>query len=102
MLATVAGAAIVRRVTTPEPDRTDEARQHAESLARVWAPDSAPACPVIRGKYWEPGAKARLDPWGNNMKMVCGKALPIGRRVMVVSAGPDGVFDTGDDIRSDF
>jgi len=45
--------------------------------------------------------KDAKDPFGNEMKMFCGTNLPKGVRGLgVQSAGPDGKFDTADDIHS--
>jgi general secretion pathway protein G len=46
---------------------------------------------IIKG-----GEGALVDPWGNEYKFVTK-----GKKYYVVSAGPDGSFDTEDDIRSD-
>jgi hypothetical protein len=41
------------------------------------------------------------DSWGKRFKMLCGADAPSGKGVVIISAGPDGKFDTADDIRSD-
>ena len=46
---------------------------------------------IIKG-----GEGALVDPWGQEYKLVTK-----GKKYYVVSAGPDGSFDTEDDIRSD-
>jgi hypothetical protein len=41
------------------------------------------------------------DPWKHDLKMFCGKDLPKGAKGLAVqSAGPDGKFDTADDLKS--
>ena len=47
--------------------------------------------PIIKG-----GEGALIDPWGNEYKL-----MKKGKNYWIVSAGPDGSFDTEDDIRSD-
>ncbi len=48
----------------------------------------------------DPRAKG-VDPWGKELRWMCGDALPPGvRGIGLVSAGPDGRFDSPDDVRS--
>lgn len=44
----------------------------------------------------EGGENAKLDPWDNEYKLEIK-----GKKVIVISAGPDGEFGNDDDIRSD-
>jgi hypothetical protein len=45
--------------------------------------------------------KDAKDPFGTELKMFCGANLPKGVRGLgIQSAGPDGKFDTADDIHS--
>ena len=53
--------------------------------------DSDDKEPILEG-----GAKAIIDPWDNEYKLEKN-----GKRHTILSAGPDGIFDTEDDIRSD-
>ena len=61
------------------------------SSLSVLVDDSGEEEAVIRG-----GEGALVDPWGQEYKLVTK-----GKKYYVVSAGPDGSFDTEDDIRSD-
>ena len=47
--------------------------------------------PILLG-----GTGTIVDPWGNEYKLE-----KDGKRYAIISAGPDGIFDTEDDIRSD-
>ena len=57
--------------------------------ALIEGTDENPA--ILKG-----GEGALVDPWGNDYKL-----MKKGKNFWVVSAGPDGNFDTEDDIRSD-
>ncbi len=46
----------------------------------------------------EGGEGALIDPWDNEYQMRKGKGKD---KIYIISAGPDGSFDTEDDIRSD-
>lgn len=53
--------------------------------------DSGDGDPILSG-----GEKSIRDPWGNDCRLE-----KTGRKYIVVSAGPNGVFGDDDDIRSD-
>lgn len=61
------------------------------SALSVLVDDSGEEEAIIKG-----GEGALVDPWGQEYKLVTK-----GKKYYVVSAGPDGSFDTEDDIRSD-
>lgn len=69
----------------------------------MWAAKHpAKSCPdTIADLVAESEVPDSKDPWGHEMKMFCGSNLPAGAKgLAVVSAGPDGKFDTADDIKS--
>ncbi|MCE1613401.1 type II secretion system major pseudopilin GspG [Enterobacter ludwigii] len=55
-----------------------------------------PSIPPVPAHYPEEGYLRFLpqDPWGNDYRLIAGKK----GRAHVISAGPDGEFDTADDI----
>ncbi|HEX4421904.1 MAG TPA: hypothetical protein VH165_28525 [Kofleriaceae bacterium] len=70
----------------------------------VWSmahPDLA--CPrSVRVLVDEIGGDTTLDAWGHPMDFRCGGDLPPGvKGIWIRSAGPDGDFDTDDDLTSD-
>jgi|HubBroStandDraft_6_1064221.scaffolds.fasta_scaffold917996_2 hypothetical protein len=78
-------------------------QQYAFEAYPMWAaahPDQA--CPTTLAELREyTSDKDDNDPWGHPYKMMCGPSLPAGvHGVAIASAGPDGMFDTADDIRS--
>jgi hypothetical protein len=107
-LATVALAgglvlAISPRITHGEPSQHDRAELWVKQLAfeafPMWAVENhRDACPqaVTDLLPYAPHSDGR-DPWGNPLELLCG---PFYRGAFVRSAGPDGRFDTADDITS--
>ncbi len=77
--------------------------KYAYEAYPVWSaahPDQA--CPATLADLREyTSATDDNDPWGHPYKMMCGPTLPTDAHgLAVASAGPDGVFDTADDIHS--
>ncbi len=54
-------------------------------------------------KYHHFHGEVPIDPWGNALRITYQSTgiIRTGERVIVVSAGPDGVFDTRDDIKTE-
>jgi hypothetical protein len=80
-----------------------DAKQYAFEAYPQWAmehPDTA--CPGALAELREfTSFDSDLDPWGHPYRMMCGPSLPPGAKgVAIQSAGPDGQFDTADDVRS--
>ena len=74
-----------------------ESRAHtirqAITLFRVENPDECPSVTqLVEGQYLN-GTSDSEDSWGMSFRLVCD-----GREVRVYSAGPDGSFDTADDV----
>jgi hypothetical protein len=100
----------VDRIEFPARRATDSAaiakravENYAFEAYPMWAaahPDTA--CPATLAELREyTSNKDDNDPWGHPYKMMCGASLPMGAHgLAIASAGPDGAFDTADDIRS--
>jgi hypothetical protein len=80
-----------------------EVEQYAYEAYPQWAvANPSKACPASIAELNEFTArKDDLDPWGHPYKLMCGPTLPpAAKGVAIASAGPDGQFDTDDDVRS--
>jgi hypothetical protein len=95
------GELVLRRASDDGPARVGQARDRAELLATVafaqWLMSHpGETCPgSIDDVSLYVGADSR-DPWKSRMETICRTDGGFG----VVSAGPDGSFDTADDIHS--
>jgi hypothetical protein len=89
----------------------DDPKRVAAHDAKKYAFEAYPQWAVEHPDKACPGALAELreftsfdsdnDPWGHPYRMMCGPSLPPGAKgVAIQSAGPDGQFDTADDVRS--
>jgi hypothetical protein len=79
------------------------AKKYAFEAYPQWAaehPDKE--CPAALAELREfTSFDSDLDPWGHPYRLMCGPSLPpTAKGVAIQSAGPDGQFDTADDIRS--
>ena len=91
-----------------DPKAIDQASLLVKKLAfeayPTWAmkhPEAA--CPKSAAELAESFEdKSLKDPWGHEVRTFCGASLPKGARggFAAASAGPDGAFDTADDIKS--
>jgi hypothetical protein len=91
------------RTLPPSELAKHEVQQYAFEAYPQWAvANPSKACPASIAELNEyTTRKDDLDPWGHPYKLMCGPTLPPGAKgVAVASAGPDGQFDTGDDVRS--
>jgi hypothetical protein len=100
-----AHACYTPRGSHPKSDGAVRAKLLVKKLAfeayPMWARDHAdlacPAAPSDLAKYID----TLDDPWGHPLRIYCGANLPPGARgFAAASAGPDGAFDTADDIKS--
>ena len=77
-------------------------QKYAFEAYPAWAtqhPDQA--CPATLAELAPYTDVKQVDPWGHPYKVMCGASLPPDvRGLAAASAGPDGVFDTADDIHS--
>lgn len=87
--------------------KADLARLQLTSLAAeaypLWRMRNAEtACPAALAELLEyTNRKDTVDPWGNELTMVCGDgAPPAAKGFGVSSAGPDGKAGTADDLTS--
>ncbi|MFK7986541.1 MAG: hypothetical protein AB8I08_11005 [Sandaracinaceae bacterium] len=98
----MAGIALLPTIGSDEVTETYRTAQTLRSGAWLYRADqpaeSTALCPTVQdlndGGYLPLGAPFR-DGWGRRFRIECG---PDPATVRVVSAGPDGVFGTADDI----
>jgi hypothetical protein len=77
-------------------------RRYAETYPAWHADHPRDPCPAILFDLSKYTAFDPKDPWGHDYDMLCGRDLPaaVPTGIAVVSAGPDGVMETADDVRS--
>ncbi len=89
----------------------DDPNRVAALAAKTYAFEAFPQWAVQHPDKACPGALAELreftsfdsdlDPWGHPYRMMCGSSLPpTAKGIAIQSAGPDGQFDTADDVQS--
>src|SRR4051812_38750253 len=107
LLCLLASACNDKAAPAADPHAKDLAVAQVKKLAfegyPTWAVKHVEqACPKqLVDLIAEVGMKDIKDSWGHDLKMFCGADLPKGATgFAVVSAGPDGAFDTADDVRS--
>jgi hypothetical protein len=93
------------------PTRSADPRELATIAVTTYAFEAYPQWTMDHPDKACPGALAELreftsfdsdlDPWGHPYRLMCGSSLPPSAKgVAIQSAGPDGQFDTADDVRS--
>ena len=97
MIATAVGMNVMRNWTEA---RKREARTRAQTFHNVaitYALEGGEGCPGIDDlRPLLDATRDDKDPWGNDFRITCDDGDDT---VHVTSAGPDGSFDTEDDIR---
>jgi hypothetical protein len=106
MVATTYAAPRMCRTFTPSSFEVTRLRlkRAAYEGFPVWSAEHPDLpCPrSVRVLMDEIGGATTLDAWGHPMDFRCGSDLPPGvRGIWIRSAGPDGEFDTDDDLTSD-
>jgi general secretion pathway protein G len=108
IIALVMGFLVGPRVLAMFSDSKNEvaravSKQFSDEAYPIWsAKHSGTRCPASLNELLEyTNKKDTRDPWGIDYRMMCGDNAPAGARGMAVqSAGEDGKFDTGDDLKS--
>jgi hypothetical protein len=80
-------------------------REYAESAYLAWrraTPDQrCPSSLADLNPYTNKHGADIADPWGTDLAYQCPAPVGAGAGITVTSAGPDGRFDTDDDVASD-
>lgn len=104
VIATVAlvGAGTVSRMVWPERDTSlsDLEQIRIRNLARHWVRDTKLEEPHPCPPRSHLTVDDTLDYWGKPIRFLCDTEVRPIDRVLVISAGPDGVFHTPDDVSS--
>lgn len=77
-------------------------KEYAGMAFPLWAREHVDAkCPSGIGELAELTGSKPVDPWGNDLVMLCGENAPAEAKGFgVLSTGADGKQDTADDIKS--
>jgi hypothetical protein len=103
--ALILGAFFYPALTQPAARSKEDVAQivarKMASLGTAWSQEHAGACPTLADITPFMNDPTGTDMWGALYRLRCGAGAPDGARgIAVDSAGPDGRFDTDDDIAS--